>query len=278
VLLFTDGLTSGQPYALEKAAALRMDGADLFAIGTGEADKAFLERMAGDPERVLFAATGDVAKAFRDAEELLFRKSAKGTASRLTLGGVLNRAGAWAIVGLVLGIAQGLAMRSGKKVFHGLLGGLLGGLIGGALFDPIVMLVEAEWLSQLLGLCVLGLLIGVLIGITERLLRDAWLHVTAGPLAGKQFVIYRNPTVFGSSPKADVYLFKDLRVEPRHAALHTTAQGYVLEDLGTRAGSWVNGKRVTKQRLRPGDTVQMGGYVFAYAEKEKRRVAASART
>ena len=173
----------------------------------------------------------------------------------------------WGLVGVMLGLVQGVAMKSAKKIRNGVLGGVLGGLVGGALFDPIDVVVQTDWVSRLVALCVIGGAIGVLIGVVEGALKDAWLLVTGGPLTGKQFVIYKNPTVFGSAPKADIYLFKDATVEPRHAALHTLARGYELEDLGTSAGTLVNGRRIGRHRLRTGDSIQIGRYVFSYSEK-----------
>ncbi|MCO6437292.1 MAG: FHA domain-containing protein [Phycisphaerae bacterium] len=182
---------------------------------------------------------------------------------------ILARSAGWGLAGMVLGAGQGIAMRSGKKVRNGLIGGLLGGLIGGALFDPIANSLQSGWASRMLALCVIGAATGVLIGIVESVLKDAWLLVTGGPLTGKQFVIYKNPTVFGSAPKADIYLFKDASVEPRHAALHTQTRGYEIEDLGTPAGTMVNGQRIGRHRLKSGDSIQIGQYAFSYTEKSR---------
>ena len=177
----------------------------------------------------------------------------------------------WGFVGMMLGLVQGLAIWSKKKARNGALGGLLGGILGGALFDPIGIAFQTDWLSRAVALCIIGAATGMLIGIVESVLKDAWLLVTGGPLTGKQFVIYKNPTVFGSAPKADIYLFKDALVEPHHAALHTLAHGHELEDLGTPAGTLVNGQRITRHRLRAGDSIQIGHYSFSYSEKARAR-------
>jgi len=184
---------------------------------------------------------------------------------------ILARSAGWGLAGMVLGAGQGIAMRSGKKIRNGLIGGLLGGLLGGALFDPIANSSQAAWASRMLALTVIGAATGALIGAVESVLKDAWLLVTGGPLTGKQFVIYKNPTVFGSAPKADIYLFKDALVEPHHAALHTLAHGHELEDLGTPAGTLVNGQRIGRHRLRAGDSIQIGHYSFSYSEKARAR-------
>ena len=184
---------------------------------------------------------------------------------------VLARSAGWGLAGLMLGTGQGIAMGAAKKIRNGLIGGLLGGLLGGALFDPIANALQTGWASRMVALCVIGAATGILIGLVEAVLKDAWLLVTAGPLTGKQFIIYKNPTVFGSAPKADIYLFKDPSVEPRHAALHVGAGWYELEDYGTPHGTLVNGHRIGRQRLRHGDNIQIGQYAFSYAEKRRAR-------
>ncbi|MCX7013721.1 MAG: FHA domain-containing protein [Candidatus Sumerlaeota bacterium] len=182
---------------------------------------------------------------------------------------ILARTMGWGLAGMLLGIGQAIPMKSAKKIRNGLLGGLAGGLIGGFLFDSISLVFHSGGTSRMMALCVIGGATGSMIGIVENLLKDAWLRVVAGPLTGKQFVIYRNPTAFGSSPKADIYLFKDPSIEPRHALLHSTPQGYVLEDTRSASGTYVNGRRVAQQRLRPNDLIQIGQYQFAYGEKAR---------
>lgn len=44
-----------------------------------------------------------------------------------------------------------------------------------------------------------------------------------------------------------------------------------IQDTNSRAGVWVNGERVSasgRRRLKPGDKVKLGPYVFAYSETE----------
>ncbi|NQU43019.1 VWA domain-containing protein [bacterium] len=252
---------------------LRNTGTRIIALGTGEADRAFLEEVTADPTQVFYASAGNLSDAFQGAASLLFRSSA--SSNEITVNRVLLRSLSWGLVGLLLGLAQGIAMGSGKKIRNGLIGGLVGGLIGGFLFDPIGAIVHTDWLSRLVALCVVGGLIGLMTGLAENLLKDAWLVVTQGPLSGKQFVLYKNPTVLGSSPKADLYLFKDPDVAPQHAAIQITPQGHVLLDGGMPTGTRVNGVPITRHRLRPGDQIQLGRYVFAYSEKTKQPTAGS---
>jgi hypothetical protein len=176
----------------------------------------------------------------------------------------------WGVAGCFVGLGQGFAMLSGKKILNGFLGGLGGGLIGGFLFDPISLVTQNGIVSRLVGLALIGAAAGLLMGLVEQWLKDAWLHVTTGPLTGKQFVIYKNPTVIGSSPKCDIYLFKDPAIEPHHASISHDGRVYSIEDVGTPAGTLVNGRRIGRQRLQTGDRVQLGSTSFLYSERAGR--------
>ena len=92
----------------------------------------------------------------------------------------------------------------------------------------------------------------------------------AGPLAGKQFVIYRDTTVLGSSPKAEIYLFKDEAIEPRHAVIYNRGGRFEIEDCNTRDGTYVNGVPVKRQFIQSGDKVVLGKTVLEFQLKETR--------
>ncbi|MBL9149214.1 MAG: FHA domain-containing protein [Phycisphaerae bacterium] len=186
---------------------------------------------------------------------------------------ILGRGIAWALFGIVAGIGQGIALRQGRMVVNGLLGGALGGLLGGFLFDPVYLVLglpEEAAASRALGFMAIGLSVGLFLGLVEQWTKSAWLFMKAGPLAGKQFVLYRNPTVVGSSPKADIYLFKDAAIEPRHALLHARGGRYEIEDCGTADGTYVNGKPVSRQILRSGDQVVVGRTVLEFSLRDNR--------
>jgi pSer/pThr/pTyr-binding forkhead associated (FHA) protein len=95
-------------------------------------------------------------------------------------------------------------------------------------------------------------------------------HERAGPLAGMQFVIFRNPTVLGSAPKADIDLFKDEAIEPRHALSHDRGGRFEIEDTGTSEGTYVNGIPVKRQILKLGDQIVLGKTMLEFALKELR--------
>jgi Inner membrane component of T3SS, cytoplasmic domain len=185
---------------------------------------------------------------------------------------MIGRGAAWAVAGIPAGIGQGIALREKKVILNGLLGGVLGGLLGGLLFDPIEQTFTTAdgraWPSRMIGFTAIGLLVGLFVGLVELWTRTAWLLMRAGPLAGKQFVLYRTPTVLGSSPKADVYLFKDGAIEPRHALIHNHGGRYVIEDCDTPDGTYVNGLPVRKHPLTPGDQIVLGKTVLEFALRD----------
>ena len=70
-------------------------------------------------------------------------------------------------------------------------------------------------------------------------------------------------TFIGRTPQNQIQVAKP-SVSRRHAQVSLTDQGYVLKDLGSENGSYVNGERITEQLLAEGDRVQIGtvGFVF----------------
>jgi len=187
---------------------------------------------------------------------------------------MMGRGAAWAVAAIPAGIGQGIALRERKVLLNGLLGGVLGGLLGGIAFDPISLVFISSdgqaWPSRAVGFTLIGLMVGLFVGIVEQWTKSAWLLMRAGPLAGKQFVIFRNPTVLGSAPKADVYLFKDEAIEPRHALIHDRGGRFELEDMDTADGTYVNGLPVKRQILKSGDQIVLGKTVLEFALKETR--------
>jgi hypothetical protein len=196
-----------------------------------------------------------------------------------TMRQILARVIEWGILGLFLSAGPGLLMRSARKLAVGLLGGLAGGVAGGLLFVPVEMLANSDFfsrfisngesISRLVGLVAIGAVAGVSTGFIENAVKSGWFKVTEGIIAGKQFVLYRNPTYIGSSPLCHIYLFKDPQVGRRHAAVHIIGGAFELEDLPLGAKTFVNGKPVQRARLRNGDRVRIGATGFHFQEKAR---------
>lgn len=183
------------------------------------------------------------------------------------------RAFAWAVVGLFVGLGQGVMIQARRKIVNGLIGGAVGGFVGGFLFDPLALgaTVAAQLLgadiggelSRMVGMTVMGACAGAAIGLVEEIRKEAWLIIIAGPLTGKQFIIYRSPTIIGSSPKADICLMKDTAVAPEHAAVEMEGHRCILATL-TGSPTVVNGHAISRQALRDGDNIQVGATVLQY--------------
>lgn len=189
---------------------------------------------------------------------------------------IIQRSLIWSLLCMAVGLGPGIALRAKKLIMNGFLGGLIGGAIGGFLFDPINYILSAGTLSynaeisRAVGFCVVGGCTGLMMGLVEMLSKEAWLVMTEGPLKGKQFIIYKDPTVIGSSPRSEIYLFKDPTIEPAHAVIQTIRDGYEIEDRNTPDGTWVNGQRIKRKRLVPGDEIRIGKTRFRYSERAKR--------
>ena len=201
----------------------------------------------------------------------LYRAVATGpslTVNGFDLRPTLAYALSWGVLGLFVTLGPGLVMRNGKKLLIGLLGGLVGGLIGGAAYDPIFAASNAS-VSRLVALVLIGVTAGALTGLIEHAARTGWLKVTAGLIAGKQFILYRNPTFIGSGPECPIYLFRDPAVGRRHAAIHAIPGGFEIENLPLGGDTLVNGRPVARARLRTGDELQVGATRFRFQEKMK---------
>lgn len=178
----------------------------------------------------------------------------------------LGRATGWAVFGVVGGLVYGWLGRSGKKCLYGVIGGVLGAGLGGLLFDPISLGTQGGGLSRGVGFAIFGASTGVAIGLVESALKDRWLYVSGGPLAGKQFILYKTTTLIGSQQSSDIYLFKDQSILPTHAAIEIRGARAVLTAGGP---ALVNGQPTQERVLKSGDQIQIGRYSFDYQEKQK---------
>ena len=182
---------------------------------------------------------------------------------------MLAHAIAWGVLGLFLSAGPGLLLRNPRKLAIGVAGGLIGGTVGGMLFDPVGSLFGVE-ISRLIAFSAIGGLAGLSTALIENVAKTGWLRVTRGLIAGKQFILYRNPTFIGSAPDTQIYLFRDPKVGRRHAALHIVPGGIEIEDLPLGAPTLVNGKPVARIRLHHGDEIAIGATRFLFQEKARR--------
>jgi hypothetical protein len=173
---------------------------------------------------------------------------------------------AWMVFGAAGGVVYGIVGQSSKKGYYGVLGGMIGAGIGGVIFDPISTLAKGAALSRCVGFALVGLATGVAMGLVESALKDRWLYVTAGPLAGKQFILYKSETSIGSRQESDIYLFKDPNILPQHAQIQITGARVQLRATGPVR--WA-GQLIKNRVLQDGDLLQVGRYSFRYKEKHR---------
>lgn len=179
----------------------------------------------------------------------------------------IARGVAWMVLGAAAGLVYGIVGQSAKKTQYGVLGGVLGAGLGGILFDPIALLTKGGALSRGVGFGLFGLATGIAMGLVESALKDRWLYVTAGPLAGKQFILYKSRTTIGSDQQNDIYLFKDPSIQRQHAIVEIDGARVQIRGLGQ---TYVAGQPARLQVLQTGTTLQIGRYAFRYQERHRK--------
>jgi hypothetical protein len=94
-------------------------------------------------------------------------------------------------------------------------------------------------------------------------LPDAALVVRRGPNAGSRFPLAAEVTTAGRAPDSEIFL-DDVTVSRRHAEVTRTAQGYLVRDVGSLNGTYVNRERIEELLLSDGDEVQIGKYRLVF--------------
>jgi pSer/pThr/pTyr-binding forkhead associated (FHA) protein len=84
------------------------------------------------------------------------------------------------------------------------------------------------------------------------------LVVVSGPHTGQVFSA-RSGSIIGRDPSVDIPISQDTSASRRHARFVQEALSVAIEDAGSTNGTFVNGQRVTRQSLVPGDTILIGG-------------------
>ncbi|MGW1884383.1 FHA domain-containing protein [Streptomyces sp. NPDC001970] len=88
-----------------------------------------------------------------------------------------------------------------------------------------------------------------------------------GPFAGQSVVLGDAPLTFGRKSDNDVIIVS-VSASRLHAEIVTEDSAYVLHDRGSRNGTYVNDKRVTRHELTPGDTIRIGDETFLFETQE----------
>ncbi len=90
------------------------------------------------------------------------------------------------------------------------------------------------------------------------------LVVTRGPMAGARYALEGSLTSIGRHPESEIFL-DDVTVSRRHSEIRRGADGqYVLTDVGSLNGTYLDGERVEEAVLREGAQIQVGKYRLVF--------------
>ena len=185
------------------------------------------------------------------------------TAALIALGGMFGSELGWVLVGILAGVTPGALDKVGRRALLGAGCGLLGGLLAMGTAWALPDHIASDVVASILG----AGFIGITLGLAETRQKLGRLQVEQGLIAGKSFLLYRDPTLLGSALNSHIYLFRDREVGRRHAAIRKTPGGYVVENLPLGGPTLVNDQPVTRAKLRSGDTLKVGRTVLRFSEQ-----------
>jgi hypothetical protein len=183
---------------------------------------------------------------------------------------LLARGLGWSLLGMAVGMSEGFAARSLGKFSYGTLGGAIGGFIGGVLFEwfnsEARLQLGTDYLSQALGLVILGACIGSLSALVQAAFQPASVRVLRGWQEGREYPLDKPASLLGREEHADIALFRDMKVEKRHAYIRRVQERYTLVNNGAPAEQTrVNDQSVTQSvELADGDRIQLGNVVLRF--------------
>jgi pSer/pThr/pTyr-binding forkhead associated (FHA) protein len=89
------------------------------------------------------------------------------------------------------------------------------------------------------------------------------LVLTTGADVGMRYVLSPPLTTAGRHPRSDIFL-DDITVSRRHVEVSRSTSGYVLRDVGSLNGTYVNRQRIDEATLNDGDEVQIGKFKLVF--------------
>ena len=69
------------------------------------------------------------------------------------------------------------------------------------------------------------------------------LQIISGPFTGRLYTLERDVTIIGRNPECDLVL-QPKSVSRKHAAILRKSGGFVLKDMGSLRGTFVNGQKL----------------------------------
>jgi pSer/pThr/pTyr-binding forkhead associated (FHA) protein len=99
-------------------------------------------------------------------------------------------------------------------------------------------------------------LLAVLNGLSSE---SAMLVSLIGPNKGARFLLEPNETRIGRAPSNEIFL-DDVTVSRQHANIIKNGNSFLVKDLGSLNGTYLNGEIVSEKLLTDGDELQIGKY------------------
>ena len=196
----------------------------------------------------------------------------------------------WMLTGLMVGVSIGTfdllrcwvceqdlrwpTARMLRGILGGTVGGLLGGLLDWQLGNTWARIFPGKsnlWSPSLVGFVVLGLVIGLMIGLAQVVLKEAWLRVEAGFRKGRELLLNKPVLTIGRAESCDFGLFGDPAIDKLHARIYEQDTHYLIADAGSATGTFVNDHRVMEPTLlRSGDLIRVGSAYLRFSERARR--------
>jgi len=101
------------------------------------------------------------------------------------------------------------------------------------------------------------------VGVESLPVGTALLVVKRGPNAGSRFLLDKDLTTAGRHPESDIFL-DDVTVSRRHAEFSRSGESFLVRDVGSLNGTYLNRERIDSASLTNGDEVQIGKFRLVY--------------
>lgn len=141
-------------------------------------------------------------------------------------------------------------------------GALIALIVGGAVLVLVVIGVAAAKNAKPKQQKICGGCRRVMLPVWTKCLFCGWapvarLEFILGPMANQTLPLHEEVTTIGSVAGNTVVL-ADPAVSRKHAGIRKVDGSYELADLGSTNGVYVNGHKVPKKTLEPGDIIRVG--------------------
>jgi pSer/pThr/pTyr-binding forkhead associated (FHA) protein len=103
----------------------------------------------------------------------------------------------------------------------------------------------------------------IVVSVGDMVAGSGVLVVKRGPNAGSRFVLDTQMTTVGRHPESDIFL-DDVTVSRRHAEITGRSGEFVVRDVGSLNGTYLNRQRIEEAELRNGDELQIGKFRLVF--------------